>query len=366
MDIVNQIGTMYKISLLGSSHGDLVGVTIEGLPVGLSINTAQIQMWLDRRRPGRSSITTTRQEKDKILIRTGIFQGKTNGQPLLAYIENKDTDSTYYEEIKNTPRPGHADYPAYVKYKGFNDYLGGGSFSGRMTAGIVIAGAIARQILKKLDIKIISFTKEIGGISADVTIVDKNVDALEVYDNPSRVPESKDSQKIEDLIIENKNNGDSIGGVVECHILNLPVGVGEPFFDSLESKIAHMIFSIPAVKGIEFGSGFKAARMHGSEHNDRYYFDTHTQQIKTETNNAAGILGGLSNGMPVVFRVAFKPTSSIAQPQQTVNRETLEKETLIIKGRHDPCIVPRAVPVVESAATCVILDLMLQAQFIKD
>ena len=362
---MNTFGNKYIIQIIGSSHGSLVGVIIEGLPVGLSLDIDDVQMWLTRRKPGQSKITTPRNESDQFFIETGLFQGKTNGQPLYAFVKNNDSKSKNYEDIKYIVRPGHADYPAFIKYKGFNDYRGSGSFSGRMTIGLVIAGAIAKQLLLKKNIQVKAYTKSIGSIESRFKTQIKNnkVENLEslneVYENASRTVFQEDSEKFENLIVEKKREGDSIGGIVECIIENLPVGLGEPFFDSIESRIAHMIFSIPAIKGIEFGSGFNAPKMTGSEHNDIYQYDKEKNLVFTETNNAGGILGGLSNGMPVVFRVAFKPTSSILKKQKTINKITNEPEDLVVKGRHDPCIVPRAVPVVECAAACVILDLLL-------
>lgn len=366
---MNTFGTKYIIQLIGSSHGSLVGVIIEGLPVGLSIDIDNIQKWLTRRKPGQSSITTPRTESDQVVIETGLFNGKTNGQPLYAFVKNTNSDSKYYEEIKQVVRPGHADYPAFIKYKGFNDYRGGGSFSGRMTIGLVIAGAIAKQILFQKGIQVKAYTKSIGPkqshFSLDFSLIgSSSMNPLaSVYDNKTRTAFADDSVEFEKLILEKKQEGDSVGGIVECIIENLPVAVGEPFFDSIESRIAHMIFSIPAVKGIEFGSGFKASTMTGSEHNDVFNYDKESDTIFTETNNAGGILGGLSNGMPVVFRIAFKPTSSILKKQRSINKLTNESEDLIVKGRHDPCIVPRAVPVVECATACAILDLLLTGYF---
>lgn len=346
---------------MGSSHGSLVGVIIDGVPAGIKIVEPPIQEALDSRRPGQSAVTTDRKEKDRLVFETGLFDGKTTGEPIVAYIRNTDVDSSYYEEIRQTPRPGHADYPAHVKFKGSNDFRGGGRFSGRLTAGIVIAGSIAKQILLQKEIEILAYTTKIGPI----TVEDKtNVSRDIIYDkeNLVRAPDLSIAKQMTAIITNAKTEGDSVGGIVECQITNLPIGVGEPWFDSIESKISHLIFSIPAVKGIEFGSGFKAPNMKGSEHNDPY--ETKDGKIITTTNNAGGILGGLSNGMPVVFRVAFKPTSSIKKQQSTVNRNTGESETLKVRGRHDPCIVPRAVPVVEAAAACVLLDLLLAGDFI--
>ncbi|MFV2014535.1 MAG: chorismate synthase [Candidatus Heimdallarchaeota archaeon] len=359
---MNTVGHEFRISLVGSSHGSIVGVVIDGVPPGKRIDENLIQVELNRRRPGQSSVTTDRVEKDKIIIEAGLFEGQSTGEPIVAYVRNKDIDSSYYDEIKDTPRPGHADYPAFVKYKGFNDIRGGGRFSGRLTLGIVIAGSIAKQLLQDMGINFVAYSKSIGQVNSDPDNLDLNTKLIYSDKNLVRTADAKAIQPMIQEITTAKENGDSVGGIVECVIQNLPVGVGEPWFDSVESRLAHFIFSIPAVKGIEFGSGFKAAGMTGSSHNDEYeYLD---DKVITKTNNAGGILGGLTNGMPVVFRVAFKPTSSIKKAQQTVNLSSGELNTLKMRGRHDPCIVPRAVPVVENAAACVLLDLMLQGKHI--
>ncbi|MCE7736512.1 MAG: chorismate synthase [Candidatus Heimdallarchaeota archaeon] len=359
---MNSIGTEFRITLIGSSHGSIVGVVIDGVPPGKEIDKNSIQIELNKRRPGQSSVTTDRVEKDTIIIEAGIYNGRTTGEPIVAYVRNKDIDSSYYEEIKDTPRPGHADYPAHVKYKGFNDVRGGGRFSGRLTLGIVIAGSIAQQILQKNGITFIAYSRSIGQITTDPESLDLTPKLIYAEQNLVRTADPEAIQPMIKEITNAKEAGDSVGGIVECIIQNLPIGIGEPWFDSVESRLAHIIFSIPAVKGIEFGSGFASTTMTGSKHNDEYEY--HDDKVVTKTNNAGGILGGLTNGMPVVFRVAFKPTSSIKKTQQTVNLGSGELDTLKIKGRHDPCIVPRAVPVVENAAACVLLDLMLQDNLI--
>lgn len=357
---MNSIGRHYRITLIGSSHGNMVGVVIDGIRPGVEIDTDAIKLALRRRRPGQSKITTDREEEDNLIIETGILGNHTTGEPLVAFVRNKDTDSSYYDEIKNTPRPGHADYPASVKYKGAQDHRGGGRFSGRMTVGLVIAGEIASQILKNRGVTISSYTKSISNIVG----LTKNTEEGFIF-SEANIIRTADPDKLDEMIsfiMKLKKEGDSCGGIIETIIEGLEVGVGEPWFDSIESKISHMIFSIPAVKGIEFGSGFGSTRMRGSEHNDPFFYEG--DEIKTSSNNAGGILGGLSNGMPVVFRTAFKPTSSIAKEQKTVDLESGETTELKIRGRHDPCIVPRAVPVVSAAASCVVLDLMMQGGFI--
>ncbi len=361
---MNTFGKKYRITILGSSHGNLVGIVIEGLPAGVPLDINFINEELKKRRPGNSKITTPRQEQDKVIIETGIFRGKTTGDPILVYIRNKDVDSSYYEEIRDVPRPGHADLPARIKYRDQNDYRGGGRFSGRMTAALVIAGAIAQQILNKMGIHIISYAKEIGGFSVNPDLSNLDADFIYSEKNLVRTSSLHAAEKMITLIEAAKKQGDSIGGIVECVIRGLPIGVGEPFFDSMESMIAHMMFSIPAVKAIEFGTGFQAARMRGSQHNDPYRMDDEGR-IVTLTNNAGGIIGGLSNGMPVIFRVAFKPPASIRVPQKTLHLKTKKIVQLQVRGRHDPCIVPRAVPVVTNATAIVLFDLLLRGGFVS-
>lgn len=357
---MDRIGKEFCITLIGSSHGSLVGVIIEGVRAGTAIDVDLINKELHRRRPGQSKITTERIESDNVIIETGIIDGIATGEPILAYVRNKDVDSSYYDSIKDTPRPGHADYTYFVKYKGHHDHRGGGRASGRMTVGIVIAGAIAKQILKKIGVEVLSYTRSIAQLVArPINITEEFIYAEK---NMVRVPDENVIEPLIDYVTKIKEEGDSCGGIVECQVLGLPVGVGEPWFDSIESKISHLIFSIPAVKGVEFGSGFAASKMKGSEHNDEFTVDEEGKII-TETNNAGGILGGLSNGMPVIFRTVFKPTSSIKKEQKTVNMNDKIDVLFKMKGRHDPCIVPRAVPVVSNATACVILDLVLCGGF---
>jgi chorismate synthase len=293
-----------------------------------------------------------------------MFRGKTTGAPITMLIWNGDTRSSDYDKFVNIPRPGHADYPAFVKYAGMNDYRGGGRFTGRITACFVMAGAVAQKLLQKtLGLEIYAYTLELGGIKADIAKLSKQEIVAKTYSNEVRCPDQTSADKMKQLVIQERGNGDSLGGIVECNVLNLPVGVGEPVFSSIESDISKAIFSIPAVKAIEFGSGFAGARLKGTQNNDVY---THTQEgkIVTKTNNSGGILGGLSTGMPVVFRVGFKPASSIAAPQETLDILSMEETKLVVPGRHDPTVVPRAVPVVECMTACVIADLATRGGFI--
>jgi len=357
---VNEFGTVYRIGVFGTSHGPCVGAKIEGCPAGSKISLAVIQAELDRRSPGKSPLTTTRRERDCLEIVSGIHNGRATGGPIVGIVRNADADSSAYEVFKRVPRPGHADYPAMMKYGGHHDHRGGGQFSGRMTASLVIAGAIARQILEKHGIALLAQTVQIGKVVAkkDVpfSIAERAVRASAVG-----CADREAAAKMTEEIVKAHEDRDSIGGIVRCSVIGLPVGVGEPFFASVESVMSAMMYSIPGVKGVEFGSGFQCASMRGSEHNDEY--SVRGGKIVTRTNNSGGILGGLSTGMPVEFRVAFKPTSSIAKPQKSIDITNKKPVELEIKGRHDPCIVPRAVPVVENAAACVILDLMLQGGF---
>ncbi len=354
----NIIGESFRLAYFGESHGPCIGVVVDGCPSGLKIKAGDIQNELDKRKPGQSELVTQREEEDKVEILSGIFNGRTTGAPIAMIIQNRCVDSTPYEERRNLPRPGHADYTASEKYWGFNDYRGGGMFSGRITASFVMAGAIAKKLLGKIDVEVLAYTKEIAGVkSGDMPIdqIRKNMGG----GNPVRCPDLEAAEKMIAEIKKARKEGDSVGGIVEGIALNVPVGLGEPVFDSVESELSKLIFSIPSVKGVEFGAGFRAAGLRGSENNDP--FEIRDEKIITKTNNCGGILGGISDGMPIVMRVAIKPTSSISKPQKTVNMTKMEEETISVRGKHDPCLVPRAVPVVESAMAIVLADLALRA-----
>lgn len=339
-------GKEFRVTVFGESHGPCVGAVVEGCPPGLEISVEDIQKELDRRKPS-GRLATPRREEDRVRILSGIFNGHTNGGPLCMVVDNEDTDSSWYVENRQLPRPGHSDYPAYVKYGGMNDYRGGGFFSGRMTAALVMGGAVAKKLLAGTGIEVTARLIQVGKIRLGGGDVD-----------PFAPAGGGGSDLIEREILEAAREGDSVGGTVECVVLNLPVGVGEPYFDSIESTIAHAVFSIPGVKAIEFGAGFRLAEMRGSEANDE--FITSGGAVRTRTNNSGGVLGGLSTGMPLVFRAGIKPTPSIRKPQKTVDLGTMEERIISIEGRHDPCIALRAVPVVEAAAAICIADLMLR------
>ena len=360
----NVFGERFMMITFGESHGKCIGVIVDGCPAGLPLQESDIQSKLDLRRPGQSIVTTQRREEDKVEILSGVFNGYTTGAPICMLIWNKDVDSKPYDMIKSKPRPGHADYPAYVKYKGFNDYRGGGRFSGRLTAAFVMAGALAEKLLRyTLGIEIFAYTKEIGGISMNKDALDY-LDEIKMnrYSNDVRCPDSSTAMLMRDAIIKARQEGDSLGGIVECIAINVPIGLGEPIFGALESDISRALFAIPAVKGVEFGSGFRASRLKGSEHNDPYAIKD--GKVVTLTNNAGGILGGLSNGMPLLLRVAFKPASSIAKTQRTVDIESMSNSEIVVPGRHDPCVVPRAVPVVEAMVAVVLADHAIRAGII--
>ncbi len=360
-------GKNLKISVFGESHGSEIGVVIDGLEPGFEIDLEEVERQMDRRKPGKNRLSTARKEDDKANIVSGFFEGKTAGTPLCANIKNKDRKSADYTQIRDNFRPGHADYTGFVRYKGFNDYRGGGHFSGRLTAPIVFAGAICRQILEKKGIKIVSHIKSIRNIedrSFDYTDIDKNlIERLSYSDFPLIDESLEDSMKNE--ILKARENLDSVGGKIECAVVGIDAGIGSPIFDSVESVISSMMFSIPAVKGIEFGEGFDISRMYGSEANDEMYVDNEGK-ILSYTNNNGGVIGGITNGMPIVFTVAIKPTPSISSKQRTVNVADLRsyengdvKNTEIeVNGRHDPCIVQRAVSVIESAAAIAVLDML--------
>ncbi len=323
---MNSFGQLFRISIFGESHGTGVGIVIDGLPAGLPLTVADFNADLSRRRAGAKG-TTPRKEADLPRLVNGVFNDYTTGAPLLIQFENTNTRSGDYDKLREMPRPGHADFVASKKFGGFEDYRGGGHFSARITLGLVAAGIIAKKLLTRVSIsaKLI----EAGG--------------------------NTDVEAAVDMAVEEQ---DSIGGIIECRTKGLPVGLGEPFFDSMESVLAHMMFSIPAVKGIEFGSGFGAARMHGSEHNDNIL----SMDGKTETNHAGGINGGISNGNELIFRLAIKPTSSISKEQETLNIKTGKVESLVVEGRHDLCVALRAPVIVEAATAIVLADFMMQAQ----
>jgi len=356
----NSFGKLFTITSFGESHGQCAGVIIDGCPAGLPLAEEDVQREVDKRRPTVSPAATTRAEEDKVEILSGVFNGHTTGAPLCLLIWNKDIDSSEYEKTRFLPRPGHADYTAFMKYGGFNDFRGGGRFSGRLTATFVMAGAVARKSLNLIDIEILAHTIEIGGIKAGVKVPDeirKNADV-----NPLKCADPEAAREMTRVIEQARKEGDSVGGIIEGLALNVPTGLGEPIFDTLEGELARALFAIPAVKGVEFGSGFSAARKRGSENNDP--FTIRDGKIVTVTNNAGGILGGISNGMPVVVRVVIKPTPSIARKQETVDMQKLQSATLAVRGRHDACIVPRAVPVVEAMMAVTLCDFALRAGLI--
>lgn len=354
---MNVWGENLKLSIFGESHGRGIGIVVDGIPAGTELDLDEIRREMLRRAPGRDSLSTARHEPDTPEILSGYYNGKTTGTPLAAVIFNTDTRSRDY-----TPeliRPGHADLTGFAKYGKSHDFRGGGHFSGRITAPLVFAGAIAKQVLKRQNITVGAHITRIGNISDSgfnpIDIDLELLDRLAHKDFP--VIDDNAAEKMKALITEKKSELDSVGGIIECAVCGVPCGIGNPFFGSVESRISSMMFSVPAVKGIEFGAGFKFADMCGSEANDAFYCDGDT--VKTKTNNNAGINGGITNGMPVIFRTVIKPTPSIAKTQQTVNLKTMENTELSIHGRHDPCIVHRAVSVIEAAAALVILDMMI-------
>jgi chorismate synthase len=352
-----QFGEKFSIRVFGSSHGEHVGVEIEGCPAGIDVSDADIQLQLDRRRPGQSGLTTGRKEEDKAIIEEGMEGGKTTGGKIRMLIKNKDARSSSYERNKNIPRPGHADYPAFVKYGQIEP--GGGFFSGRMTAAFVMAGAVAKKLLEKRGIRTMAFAKQIGKVSLEIEPSDE--EALQnTYSNPVHTAVLESAAQMQREVEAARDRGDSVGGVVECRILGVPAGMGEPMFASIESALSRATFAIPAAKGIEFGSGFAGASLLGSQNNDPYVM--RSGQVATASNNSGGILGGLSTGSPIVFRVAFKPTSSIFLPQKSVDLQSMKETTLRIEGRHDPCVAIRAVCVVENVAAICIADLLLSSQ----
>jgi chorismate synthase len=327
---MNSFGTLFRIQIFGESHGESVGVVIDGCPAGLSLSEADLLPDLERRKGGKQKGTTPRQEADYPFFKSGLFNGKTTGFPIAILFENNNTRSEDYQKQRSIPRPGHADWVAHQKFGGYEDYRGGGHFSARLTTGLVAAGAIAKKLMPEVTIR--AAITEVGGETDVEKGLQKAIDAK-----------------------------DSVGGIVECRVTGLPVGLGEPYFDSVESLLAHMLFAVPAVRGIEFGTGFAAAKMFGSEHNDAI----ENSSGKTTTNHAGGVVGGISNGNELIFRLAIKPTSSTPKEQVSLNWETEEMEAFSVKGRHDLCVALRAPVIIEAVTALVLVDLMLREQRIK-
>lgn len=350
-------GENLKLSIFGQSHGAAIGIVLDGIPAGLPVDMEALQAFLDRRAPGKAAYATSRRESDRPEFLAGLVNGYTCGAPIAAIIHNTNTRSGDYNNLKDCPRPGHADYTAQVKYGGYQDVAGGGHFSGRLTAALCIAGGLCKQWLEQRGIHIGAHLCAVAGIEDLPVLLDPvNPDLTQIgTDFPVVNPEA--GQKMQAAIASAKEDGDSVGGIIECMVTGLPAGIGDPMFGGLESRIAQIVYGIPAVKGLEFGSGFYGSTLRGSENND--VFAMAGENVITATNNAGGILGGISSGMPVVFRAAIKPTPSISKPQQSISLSEHTERTLEITGRHDPCIAPRAVPVVEGAAAIAIFDAIL-------
>ncbi len=349
-------GENLKLSIFGQSHGPAIGMTLDGIPAGRLVDADKLQEFLNRRAPGQNDWSTPRKEEDRPEFLSGIVDGCTCGTPIAAMIRNTNTRSGDYNNLKDCPRPGHADYTAQIKYGGFQDAAGGGHFSGRLTAPLCIAGGLCMQWLEEMGIRIGARIVSIGG-EHDDTDLDPLNPQLDLINKEFPVFSPAAGERMRQKIAEVRAEGDSVGGIIECCIVGLPAGIGEPMFGGVESRIAQIVYGIPAVKSVDFGAGYSAGYMRGSQCNDAYAIVDGT--VRTLTNCAGGILGGITNGMPVVFQCAIKPTPSISMPQQSVSLSRMENTPLVVKGRHDPCIVPRAVPVVEAAAAIAIYDMIL-------
>lgn len=350
-------GNHLKLSVFGQSHGKAIGMTLDGIPAGLPVDLHALQCFLNRRAPGQHAYATPRKEADQPDFLSGIIDGYTCGAPIAALIYNQNTRSGDYSNLKDCPRPGHADYAAQVKYGGYQDVAGGGHFSGRLTAPICIAGGLCKQWLALQGIEISARIFSIAGIMDEPISWDPLKPDFRKLCSDFPVLNSEAGAKMQAAIAEAKADGDSVGGVIECAVTGLPAGLGGPLFGGMEGKIAQVVYGIPAVKGVEFGAGFHSAALRGSENNDEYAVIE--GKIQTKTNNSGGILGGITTGMPLILKAAIKPTPSILMQQQTVSLKTMEETTLQIQGRHDPCIVPRAVPVIEAAVAIAIYDTLL-------
>lgn len=349
-------GENLKLTIFGQSHGAAIGMTLDGIPAGLPVDFDELQVFLNRRAPGQNNWSTPRKEGDRPEFLAGILDGFTCGAPIAAVIHNTNTRSGDYANLKDCPRPGHADYTAQMKYGGFQDAAGGGHFSGRLTAPLCIAGGLCKQWLAERGIRVAARIASIAGVKDgfDVNYLNPQLDLIG-RDFPVFSPEA--GVKMQAEIAAARSECDSVGGIIECYITGVPAGLGEPMFGGVESRIAQIVYGVPAVKSVEFGIGAEAANLRGSQCNDA--FTVANGNISTLTNNAGGILGGITNGMPIVFRAAIKPTPSISRPQQSVSLSGGKEQELVVKGRHDPCIVPRAVPVIEAAAAIALFDLIL-------
>ena len=352
-------GEIIKLSIFGQSHGAGIGMTLDNIPAGLPVDLSRLQEFLNRRAPGQHDHSTPRREEDIPEFLSGIVNGHTCGAPIAAVIRNTNTRSGDYEELKTRPRPGHADYTAQIKYKGYQDVAGGGHFSGRLTAPLCIAGGLCKQWLEEKGIRIGAHISVIAGIADEPVSLSWTDPQLDAIGTDFPVLNQEAGQRMCEAIAQARADGDSVGGLIECVITGLPAGIGDPMFGGMESRIAQIVYGIPAVKGLEFGCGFTGSYLKGSQSNDPFYFKG--GKIYTENNRAGGILGGITNGMPLIFQVAIKPTPSITKEQQTINLATGENTKLEIQGRHDPCIVPRAVPVIEAAAAIAVFDALLQS-----
>jgi len=356
----NTTGNLFRVTTFGSSHGTALGAVVDGCPAGLELSREDIQEELNRRRPGTSKITTSRGETDEVEILSGIFEGKTDGTPIAAVVYNRDADSSAYKPFRNKPRPGHGDFTWTTKF-GAYDYRGGGRGSGRTTIGHVIGGTVAKKLIAQLDVNVVSHVTQVGDVKAKHVAYGQ----IEEYakKNPVRCADQKAAKLMEEKILDAKEKGDSVGGVVETIAFGVPAGLGEPVFDKLDADLARALMGIGAVKGVEIGFGFKLAEATASATNDEYYIDG--DKIKTTTNTSGGIIGGISNGMPIVTRIAVKPTPSISTVQKTVDLKTIKETEIEIQGRHDPCICPRVTAVAEAAVAMVLVDHLLRSGFIN-
>lgn len=361
----SEFGKNLRVSIFGESHGAAIGVVVDGLPVGETVDLDALAAFLARRAPGRNAMSTTRKETDAVRVLSGLYQGKTSGAPLCMIIENKDAHSSDYEKLKHIPRPAHADYSASVRYHGFSDPNGGGHFSGRLTVPLCAAGGICLQILSRKGITIGGHLSRCAGVE-DMPVNSLQLTAEQLAaaaKRPIPVFDENVGARMQEAVQAAKKEGDSVGGVIEVFALGLPAGLGSPMFGGVENRLAQAVFGIPAIRGVEFGAGFGAADLRGSQNNDAFVLQGGA--VRTKTNRHGGVLGGITTGMPLVMRAAVKPTPSIAQGQETLDHQSGKQTTLIIGGRHDPCIAQRAVPCVEAAVAAVLLDLMLDGEYAR-